>query len=118
MSTEEHVFHLWGMTLTLTTMMYSAAFFGGFVPCLGDLIVRQNLPAGNRANIDLAFFIVKVLLIPAGSFFITSLCIASDKVTTWEAALYVAISFPYLVLKWITAAQSGKSQLVTTEPDQ
>jgi len=88
-----------GNSFSLSTVLDVTGMIGGCFPLVNDLIRRLNLPQEKKIDLNVEFWLVKLLVIPIIALIITSLAVAFGNVTTWLAALYLGASLPVLVEK-------------------
>lgn len=83
-----------------------SGLFGGFFPIMFDFIHRQKQPKQEKIELDREFYLVKGVVIPLGSLFITAFAIYGGNISTWLAGLYLGASFPVLIGKVIGSSSS------------
>lgn len=68
-----------------------------------DLLSRQKMPAQQKIELNMEFFLTKAVLTPGLAFLVTVLAVAFDNITTWFAAIYFGASLPVFVEKAISS---------------
>lgn len=100
-----------GLAVSKTTIYSLCGLLGGFFPICHDLLSRQKMPSLQKTELNLEFFLIKALLIPALAFIVTILAVAFDNITTWVAAVYFGASLPVFVEKTISSSNKTVENL-------